>query len=212
MSLSALFHEMPPRMRTLLAQRDSACRAIHGNHKRLSSTSRMFVGRMEAKLEGLAQSCLRLLNAAFHHREYLNSANPESATAAPRRQPPQVGCLPESRAPKDRGLPSPHPSDPLRHNPKLVWRFFGRWIRTIRPGLAPSALRNTLPEFLATAAKTAILVKFIGARLDLSTTGGRGLPRAGPWPRSPICPLHASVRHPCARLDPSGTERITLAA
>ena len=37
----------------------------------------------------------------------------------------------------------------------LVWRSFGSWMRTIRPGLAPSemvtaiALRNTLPEFLA---------------------------------------------------------------
>jgi len=39
------------------------------NHKRLSSTSRM-------------QSCLRLLNAAFHHWKYLNSANLASATPA----------------------------------------------------------------------------------------------------------------------------------
>ena len=44
--------------------------------------------------------------------------------------------------------------------PTLVWQSFGSWIRTVRPGLAPSeqvvaiALRNTLPEFLATAAKT----------------------------------------------------------
>jgi hypothetical protein len=53
----------------------------------------MFVARMEAKLESLAQSCLRLLNAAFHYREYRNSANPESATVAPQRQPPQIGCL-----------------------------------------------------------------------------------------------------------------------
>jgi hypothetical protein len=65
--------------------------------------------------------------------------------------------------------------------PKLVWRSFGSWIRTIRPGLAPSeqvvavALRNTLPEFLATAAKTSILVKFIRQRLDLSRTEGTSL-------------------------------------
>jgi hypothetical protein len=65
--------------------------------------------------------------------------------------------------------------------PKLVWRSFGSWIRTIRPGLAPSeqvvavALRNTLPEFLATAAKAAILVKFIQDRLDLSRTEGTSL-------------------------------------
>jgi len=65
--------------------------------------------------------------------------------------------------------------------PKLVWRFFGSWIRTVRPGLAPSeqvvavALRNTLPEFLATAAKTSILVKFTRDRLDLSRTEGTSL-------------------------------------
>jgi hypothetical protein len=65
--------------------------------------------------------------------------------------------------------------------PKLVWRSFGSWIRTIRSELAPSeqvvamALRNTLPEFLATGAKTSILVKFIQDRLDLSRTEGTSL-------------------------------------
>jgi len=65
--------------------------------------------------------------------------------------------------------------------PTRVWRSFGSWIRTIRPGLAPSeqgvavALRNTLPEFLATAAKTSILVKFIRDRLDLSRSEGTSL-------------------------------------
>lgn len=65
--------------------------------------------------------------------------------------------------------------------PKSVWRSFGSWIRTIRPGLAPSeqvaaiAMRNTLPEFLAGAAKTAILVKFLRDRLDLSRTEGINL-------------------------------------
>ena len=65
--------------------------------------------------------------------------------------------------------------------PKSVWRSFGSWIRTIRPGLAPSeqvaaiAMRNTLPEFLAGAAKTAILVKFLRDRLDLSRSEGTSL-------------------------------------
>jgi len=65
--------------------------------------------------------------------------------------------------------------------PKLVWQSFGSWIRTIRPGLAPSeqvvaaALRNTLPEFLASTAKPSILVKFIRDRLDLSRTEGTSL-------------------------------------
>jgi hypothetical protein len=36
--------------------------------------------------------------------------------------------------------------------PKMVWRSFGSWIRTVRPGLAPSeqvvaiALRNIIPS------------------------------------------------------------------
>lgn len=65
--------------------------------------------------------------------------------------------------------------------PQSVWRSFGSWIRTVRPGLAPSeqvvavALRNTLPDFLATAAKTSILVKFIRDRLDLSRIEGTAL-------------------------------------
>jgi len=63
----------------------------------------------------------------------------------------------------------------------LVWQSFGSWMRTVRPGLAPSeqvvaiALRNTLPEFLATDAKPSILVKFIRDRLDLSRTEGTSL-------------------------------------
>ena len=65
--------------------------------------------------------------------------------------------------------------------PSLVWQSFGSWIRTVRPGLAPSeqvvaiALRNALPEFLASTAKPSILVKFIRDRLDLSRTEGTSL-------------------------------------
>ena len=66
-------------------------------------------------------------------------------------------------------------------HPRLIWQSFGSWIRTIRPGLAPSeqvvaiALRNTLPDFLAADANTTILVKFIRSRLDLSRTEGNRL-------------------------------------
>jgi hypothetical protein len=65
--------------------------------------------------------------------------------------------------------------------PTLVWQSFGSWIRTVRPGLAPSeqvvaiALRNTLPDFLASTAIPSILVKFIRDRLDLSRTEGTSL-------------------------------------
>ena len=62
--------------------------------------------------------------------------------------------------------------------PKLIWRSFGSWIRTIRPGLAPSeqvvaiALRNTLPEFLADDEKASIWTKFLRERIDLERTEG----------------------------------------
>ena len=66
-------------------------------------------------------------------------------------------------------------------HPKQVWRSFGSWIRTVRDGLAPSeqvvaiAMRNTLPEFLAAATTTSILVKFIRDRIDLSRSEGTNL-------------------------------------
>ena len=45
--------------------------------ERLSSTSQMFAEQMESKLDGLSQSYVRLLNSAFHHRQYLNTTNPD---------------------------------------------------------------------------------------------------------------------------------------
>ena len=62
-----------------------------------------------------------------------------------------------------------------------VWRSFGSWIRTIRPGLAPSeqvaaiAMRHALPAFIASAAQTSIFVKFLRDRLDLSRSEGINL-------------------------------------
>ena len=65
--------------------------------------------------------------------------------------------------------------------PQKIWRSFGSWIRTIRPGLAPSeqvaaiALRNTLPDFLADPDSAAIFVKFLQDRIDLSRAEGTRL-------------------------------------
>lgn len=62
--------------------------------------------------------------------------------------------------------------------PKLVWRSFGSWLRTIRPDLAPSegvtaiALRNTFPEFLSDNKNASIWTKFMRERLDLKRTEG----------------------------------------
>ncbi len=58
-------------------------------------------------------------------------------------------------------------------HPKQVWRAFGSWLRTIRPGVAPSelvvatALRQSFPEFLLVNSKTNNLAKFITERQDL---------------------------------------------
>jgi hypothetical protein len=56
--------------------------------------------------------------------------------------------------------------------PQQVWRSFGSWLRTIRPGLAPServvttALRQSLPEFLLDRVLGHTLAKFIVERQD----------------------------------------------
>lgn len=62
---------------------------------------------------------------------------------------------------------------------QLVWSSFGSWIRTIRPGVAPSelvvatALRNSYPEFLLGNPENSNLQKFITERLSTN--------RASPW-------------------------------
>jgi hypothetical protein len=75
LSLNDLFRELPPELRVRFGEVDIMCRAIRENYKRLSSTSQMFAEQMESKLDGLSQSYLRLLNANFHHREYLRVTN-----------------------------------------------------------------------------------------------------------------------------------------
>lgn len=65
--------------------------------------------------------------------------------------------------------------------PKLVWTHFGSWIRTRRPGICPServvatALRNSLPDFLADGIVAPILTKFLRERLDLDRAEGTRL-------------------------------------
>jgi hypothetical protein len=62
--------------------------------------------------------------------------------------------------------------------PTLIWRSFGSWIRTIRPGLAPSeqvtaiALRNSLPDFLADDANASTFTKFLRERIDVERSEG----------------------------------------
>jgi len=74
--LSAMFHELPPEMRTRYAHVAEVCQAIRENYARLSSTSQIFVKQMEDKLQGLQQGYVRLLFAAHQQREYLQLTNP----------------------------------------------------------------------------------------------------------------------------------------
>jgi hypothetical protein len=59
--------------------------------------------------------------------------------------------------------------------PTQVWNSFGSWLRTIRPGVAPSefvvagALRHTLPEFLLNNREQASIAKFIVQHQNLDT-------------------------------------------
>jgi len=62
-----------------------------------------------------------------------------------------------------------------------VWQSFGSWLRTVRPGVAPSefvvagALRNTLPEFLLNNRQEAAIAKFIGTNQDPDNMGMFGV-------------------------------------
>lgn len=96
LSLNDLFRELPPELRVRFGEVDLMCRAIRENYKRLSSTSQMFAEQMESKLDALSQSYLRLLNAAFHHREYLRVTNLDSI----RKEAAQVQKDLEKQAPK----------------------------------------------------------------------------------------------------------------
>jgi hypothetical protein len=62
--------------------------------------------------------------------------------------------------------------------PRTIWRSFGSWMRTIRPGMAPSeqvvaiALRNTTPDFLADQTNATTFTKFLRERIDIQRTEG----------------------------------------
>lgn len=67
------------------------------------------------------------------------------------------------------------------HCTAAVWKHFGSWFRTFRPGILPSelvvalALRHSLPLFLADSPKDHSLAKFIRQRLDLSRHEGASM-------------------------------------
>jgi len=73
--LNAMFQEIPTEMRLRYADLDRICRAIRENYSHLSSTSQIFAQQMEDRLQGLLQGYIRLLHAAWQHREYLRTTD-----------------------------------------------------------------------------------------------------------------------------------------
>ena len=76
--LNAMFQEIPQEMRVRYAKVDAVCNAIRQNYRRLSSTSQIFAEQMEDRLQGLLQGYVRLLHAAWQHREYLRTTDPNA--------------------------------------------------------------------------------------------------------------------------------------
>ncbi len=68
--------------------------------------------------------------------------------------------------------------------PKLVWQYFGSWLRTVRTPHCPSemavacALRNSLPEYLAALPQDPTFAIFLRLRIDLSRIEGTSLAAA----------------------------------
>jgi hypothetical protein len=64
---------------------------------------------------------------------------------------------------------------------KLVWKSFGSWFRTIRPGVLPSeqvvaiTMRNVIPVFLGVSEKEQILAQFIREKIDIERSEGIAL-------------------------------------
>jgi hypothetical protein len=77
-SLNAIFEALPPEMRLRYAEVDKLCRSIRENYNRLSASSQIFTQQMEDRLQGLAQSYVRLLYAAYQYRQYLLTTNPNT--------------------------------------------------------------------------------------------------------------------------------------
>ncbi len=74
--LSDVLQSLPPTQRTRYAALQSLCDNIRFNYRQLSSTSQMFIGQMQDRLDGLLQAYVRMLSAAQLHRDLLKNVDP----------------------------------------------------------------------------------------------------------------------------------------
>lgn len=73
--LNVMYQEIPPEMRVRYVKLDSISKDIRKNYGGLSSFSQIYTQQMEDKLQGLLKGYVRLLHAAWQHREYLRATD-----------------------------------------------------------------------------------------------------------------------------------------
>ncbi len=76
--LKNLLYSLPPERRDRYQQMQQICYAIRANLAKLSSTSQIFTGQLDGRLDGLMAAFVRLANHDVQHIQYLNITNPDS--------------------------------------------------------------------------------------------------------------------------------------
>lgn len=77
-NLKQMLYALPPERRDRHQHLLQIAAAIRANFARLSSTSQMFVGQMDDRLNGLLTSFVRLANHDMQHVHYLQTTNPDT--------------------------------------------------------------------------------------------------------------------------------------
>ncbi len=77
-SLKKMLYALPQPRRDRYQQLEQLCAVIRANLARLSSSSQMFVGQLDGRLNGLLAAFVRLANHDMQHIQYLNVTNPDS--------------------------------------------------------------------------------------------------------------------------------------
>ena len=77
-NLKKMLYALPQPRRDRYQQLEQLCAVIRANLARLSSSSQMFVGQLDGRLNGLLAAFVRLANHDMQHIQYLNVTNPDS--------------------------------------------------------------------------------------------------------------------------------------
>ena len=77
-NLKKMLYALPQPRRDRYQQLEQLCTVIRANLARLSSSSQMFVGQLDGRLNGLLAAFVRLANHDMQHIQYLNVTNPDT--------------------------------------------------------------------------------------------------------------------------------------